>query len=89
MIICTKSSNYFHFIVWTYLDTFFNQEGMYFQSREGTVTPGARVTHAKAPSCFNFKLAQLLDFIVEAGFISTMIDIDSQRITDSMNTPAE
>lgn len=81
--------NYFHFIVWTYLDTFFNQEGMYFQSREGTVTPGARVTHAKAPSCFNFKLAQLLDFIVEAGFISTMIDIDSQRITDSMNTPAE
>ena len=89
LIICTKSSNYFHFIVWTYLDTFFNQEGMYFQSREGTVTPGARVTHAKAPSCFNFKLAQLLDFIVEAGFISTMIDIDSQRITDSMNTPAE
>ena len=62
---------------------------MYFQSREGTVTPGARVTHAEAPSCFNFKLAQLLDFIVEAGFISTMIDIDSQRITDSMNTPAE
>ena len=62
---------------------------MYFQSRQGTVTPGARVTHGKAPSCFNFKLAQLLDFIVEAGFISTMIGIDSHRITDSMNTPAE
>ena len=62
---------------------------MYFQSRLGTVTPGARVTHAKAPSCFNFKLAQLLDFIVEAGFISTTIDIDSHRITDSINTPAE
>ena len=32
LIICTKSSNYFHFIVWTYLNTFLTKRGCIFKA---------------------------------------------------------